>query len=359
MAPTQPGGGPPDMAAAIASARECAAEQRRRAARAESIATGYEAVRAGEPEPMRVLRARMAALHRAVQTRHLTSAVLFELYATRMAVSPGGRRHDFEPTFMSAVAASIGVGSAAATIRGQSPAAIVATASDAVGRAAHELEVALGEGPAITAMTEGVPVSAVGGSLPGRWPLYGPAVGELGVRAVIAVPLQPGITGLGALCGYSREPVLRDGALVAARRVADAVAYTVLIPGHPTPDVDLSASVLFSDSDYQAVVHQAAGMVSAQCGCGIAEAEDLLRARAFADGQPVEQVARAVLRGETRLSDSLGELLRNLTDPLLGAQTPRAYTRTVGPAEKLSAGLAATSRTPAAAHPSSDQTPGA
>jgi ANTAR domain len=302
MAPTQSSGGRPDRAAVIASAWERAAEQRRRAARAEVIAVGYEVVRAGESQNLRLLRARMAVLHRTVQTRHLTSAALFELYAKRMAASRG-RGQDFRPEFMSAVAAAIGVGSAAATMRGQSPAAVVATASDPIARAAHDLEVALGEGPAITAMTEGVPVSAVGGSLPGRWPLYGPAVGELGVRAVIAVPLRPASTGLGALCGYSREPVLREGVLADARRVAEAVGCTVLLaPGHPASDVDLSGLALFGESDYQAVVHQAAGMVSAQCGCGIDEAEDLLRARAFAGGQPVEQVARAVLRRETRLT---------------------------------------------------------
>ena len=249
-------------------------------------------------------------MHRKVQARHLTSAALLDVYAERMAASPGsGRGRDFRPAFMSAVAAAIGVGSAAATMRGQSLAAVVATASDAIAFAAHDLEVALGEGPAVSAMTEGVPVTAVGGSLPGRWPLYGPAVCELGVRAVIAVPLQPASTCLGALCGYSREPVLQDGALAAAGRVAEAVAYTVLLaPGHPVPDVDLPGSVLFGESDYQAVVHQAAGMVSAQCGCGIDEAEDLLRARAFADGQPAERLARAVLRHETRLGLSLGEL---------------------------------------------------
>ena len=310
MAPTQSSGGPPDKAAAIASARESAAEQRRRAARAAAIVATCEEVHVGEPELVGLARTRVAALHRRVQTRHLTAAALFDLYAERMAASLGGARgQDFRPAFMSAVAAAIGVGSATATMHGQSPAAVVATASDAVARAAHDLEVALGEGPAITAMTEGVPVSAVGGSLPGRWPLYGPAVGELGVRAVIAVPLRSASTGLGALCGYSREPVLSDGALTNARQVAEAVASTMLLaPGHPAPDVGLPGLVLFGESDYQAVVHQAAGMVSAQCDCGIDEAEDLLRARAFADGQPVEQVARAVLRRETRLDLSLAGL---------------------------------------------------
>jgi hypothetical protein len=48
----------------------------------------------------------------------------------------------------------------------------------------------------------------------------------------------------------------------------------------------------FGEADVAAVVHQAAGMVSQQCGCGIADALALLRARAFSAGRrhPRKQV---------------------------------------------------------------------
>jgi len=42
-------------------------------------------------------------------------------------------------------------------------------------------------------------------------------------------------------------------------------------------------------------------MVSAHCRCGIDDALALLRARAFADSQPVEQVAHAVVHYGLRL----------------------------------------------------------
>ena len=54
-------------------------------------------------------------------------------------------------------------------------------------------------------------------------------------------------------------------------------------------------------ADDQAVVHQAAGMVSAHCHCSTGDALALLRARAFADGQPVGQVAHAVVHHGLRL----------------------------------------------------------
>ena len=302
MVGSGPGSGPsPDEAAAvIARLRERVAEERRRAVRAAEIAALYEEQAAAGPEHLRSLRTRMAVLHWQMQTRHRTSAALHEVHAIRMEAWADGRGPAFRPVFMSAVAAAMGVGSAAATLRGRRQAAVVTAASDALARAAHDLEVALGEGPAVTAMTAGVHVSAVGGSLPDRWPLYGPAIGELGVRAVVAVPLRHASSCIGTLCAYSPEPVLPDGVAAAAGRVADAVTHTMLLPD-PTGDGDVRDVPLLAEIDYQAIVHQAAGMAAVQFGCAIDDAEHLIRARAFADGRPVEEVALSVLRRETRL----------------------------------------------------------
>jgi len=304
MVPSGPTGVPPaeDAAAVIAGLWERVALEWWRAARAETIAARCETQSAAGPEHLRSLRARMAVLHRQMQTRHRTSAALHEAHAFRMQAWADGRGPAYQPVFMSAVAATMGVGSAAATLYGRRPAAVVTAASDALARAAHDLEIVLGEGPAVTAMTAGVPVSAVGDSLPDRWPLYGPAIGELGVRAVVAVPLRHASGCLGTLCAYSPEPVLPDSVVAAAGRVADAVTHTMLLPPPDlTADGDVRDVPMFGEMDYQSVVHQAAGMAAVQFGCGIDDAERLIRARAFADGRPVEEVALSVLRRETRL----------------------------------------------------------
>ena len=86
-----------------------------RAARAEAIAARCEAQSAAGPEHLRSLRARMAVLHRQMQTRHRTSAALHEAHAVRMHAWADGRGPALQPVFMSAVAAAMGVGSAAAT----------------------------------------------------------------------------------------------------------------------------------------------------------------------------------------------------------------------------------------------------
>ncbi len=291
-----------DARAVVFSLMRRVIEERRRAARAAGIAASYEARSADRPEHLRALRVRMASLYRRTEERHRASAALHELHAARMTAWLNGERgQGLQPVFMSAVAAAIGVSSATATVRGRRPAAVVAASSDATARAAHDLEVTLGEGPAVAAVAERTLIRADGPFLAERWPLYGPAVEELGVHAVIGIPLQLSTACFGALCVYETEPVIRDEVAAATGRIADVLTHTVLLPpeglgfgGYPEP-------LLFSEADYQAVVHQAAGVVAVRCGCGIDDAEALLRARAFADGQPVEDIARSVLRGETRL----------------------------------------------------------
>lgn len=279
-----------------AGLRRSAADEHRRAARAAAAALRHEAGRADGPASLRELRTRLAALHRKTEERHQASAALHEMYAARVEswLAEGSDRVG-RPPFMSAVAGAIGVSSATATVHGRHPSAVLAAASDVTARAAHDLEAALGEGPGMTAMAEDAPVRAGGRDLRERWPLYGPAVAELGVRAVAAVPLRVSASCLGALCVYCTEPAISDAVAAATGRFADALTHTVLLRGRACADG------LFGEADDQAEVHQAAGMVAVRCGCGIQDAQALLRARAFADGQPVALVARGMLHGETRL----------------------------------------------------------
>lgn len=54
---------------------------------------------------------------------------------------------------------------------------------------------------------------------------------------------------------------------------------------------------------YRAEVHQATGMVSVQLGVSLAEALVRLRARAYADGRPIAQVAADVVGRRLRFED--------------------------------------------------------
>lgn len=245
---------------------------------------------------------RIAAVQREVQERHLTSARLQDQYADRLcgwlrcAGEPERR-----PVFMDAVASAIGVRSVTVILLGTQRNEAVIAASDAIARAAHDLEFVLGEGPAHSAVAHGQPVQVADMTRCDRWPRYGPEVVRLGVRGVLAVPVQPAAR-LGAVCAYDSEPAIGEKAAVAADAIADALPLILSHAAHDRgPGDGVPPLPLFGEADFPAVIHQAAGMVSQQCGCTVTDAFALLRARAFSAGRPAAEIAAGVLRGELRL----------------------------------------------------------
>jgi hypothetical protein len=288
-----------DVRAQVARLRRRAAGARQRAAGAGAMAARCEQQAALLPEALSQACLRVAAVQRQTQARHLASAALQDRYAGHMEtwLARSGEPEQ-RPVFIDAVAAAIGLPSAAVILFGAQRGEAVVAASDATARAAHDCEFVLGGGPAHLALARGQTVQAAGTALCGRWPQYGPAVARLGVQAVIAVPLQPP-AGLGVVCTYDSQPAISDQAAMAAGKVADALPLTLSQaalgsrPGDGIPELPL-----FGEADFPAVVHQAAGMVSQQCRCGISDAMALLRARAFSTGRPAEEVAAGVVRGD-------------------------------------------------------------
>jgi len=291
-----------DIAARVAGLRRRAAEARRRAASAEEAAARFGEQAALVPAPFGQACLRAAALQRRVQACLAGSARSQEHSADSMGAArqwrgdPGRR-----PVFMDAVAAAIGMRSAAIVLFGAGRWEALVAASDETARAAHDLEFVLGEGPAHLAVAQGQAVQVAGAALCDRWPQYGPAVGGLGVRAVIAVPLQPP-AGLGAVCAYDNQPAVSRDVARAAARVADALPLTLAHTARVSRRADGAALALLGEAGFPAMVHRAAGMVSQQRGCEIADALALLRARAFSTGRPAEEIAVGVLRGDLRLS---------------------------------------------------------
>jgi hypothetical protein len=237
----------------------------------------------------------MRDLHLRVQARHLLSAELHELLAGQLEGQHRGQGAG--QALMTTVADRLGAASAAAALGGGRHAAVVA-ASDEVARAAHDLELVFAEGPA-TEAADGAFVSASGRALLDRWPRYGPAAAELGIRAVCAAPLRPADVGLGALCAY--DPAAESWTAAATRLMSEALSELLTsVPGLPGLEPDLSFFGSTRTFDHDAVVHQAVGILSVQCSCELDEAADLLAARAFADGRPLPEVAMRVLAGDDR-----------------------------------------------------------
>ncbi len=178
----------------------------------------------------------------------------------------------------------------------------VLSTSDAEARRLEELQLTLGEGPALEALrTEtAVLVEDLSIALEPRWPVFAEAVGEHPSTfvAVLAVPLSTPGGPLGVLDLYRRTAGDVDGALVEdAHVIAHAVAL-LLVDAHLT-DADGPGLQMWSGED--ALIHQATGMLVAQLGVNPQDALARLRGYAFAQSQTVQQIARAVLDRSLRL----------------------------------------------------------
>ena len=246
---------------------------------------------------------RLTEVYLRAEARHRMSAELHDLIATRM--DEGQNRPTGPsalPVVMQVVAARLRAASAVVALSGRHQPVALTAASNAMARRAHDLELVLAEGPA-TEAGRGSVVMAAGPALLNRWPQYGPAAAELGILGVSAAPLGTRDAVVGALCAYDATPPTgRARAATAIRMMADALTQVLLGVVDPAdPDGQLRILDYLDGSDFQSVVHQAAGMVSVQCGCQIDDALEVLAARAFAEGRPVRDIALEVLGGRTVL----------------------------------------------------------
>jgi hypothetical protein len=173
-------------------------------------------------------------------------------------------------------------------------------ASDGAARI-EQLQLTLGEGPGVDAYKDGRPVLIDDlAEAATRWVNFAPAAQELGVRAVYAFPLQLGAARFGVLSMYAGDsdpPV--DGKLGDLTTLAALVTDAVLAMQSGVGGEELSWS-LSNAAEHRAVVGQATGMILMQLDCSAFDALARLRAKAFADGVAVDEVARMVVERELR-----------------------------------------------------------
>ena len=164
-----------------------------------------------------------------------------------------------------------------------------------------ELQLVLGQGPAVEAYGRGRPVLVADlDEAVSRWPEFTSTALEAGVRAVFAFPLQVGVVLLGVLCLFRDQAgALGDPGFADAMVAGDLVTELVLAMQAQAPPGPL-AGALDALFEPRVVVHQATGRISAQLKVGVDEALVRLRAFAFALDQPLEDLARQVVDGTVR-----------------------------------------------------------
>ncbi|MFF4803156.1 GAF and ANTAR domain-containing protein [Streptomyces sp. NPDC001351] len=189
-------------------------------------------------------------------------------------------------------------------------------ASDSTAARLAETQYTLGDGPCQSAIERAAAVLAddlTKAPDAGRWPVFAHEAVELGVRAVFSLPLGLGGATIGTLDLYRHTPgALSSRDLRIALWARDAVTFA-LMNLHAGYDGDERASeegvaswMEASEADHSEV-YQAVGMVMVQLNLAAEQALDRMRARAFAQGRTVTEVAHDILVRALRLgSESEG-----------------------------------------------------
>lgn len=180
--------------------------------------------------------------------------------------------------------------------------------SGAPARAYDELQFTLGEGPCLDSVTHRAPVLVVDLAAPDehRWPVYGPAMLDLQIRGVYAMPVVVAGEYVGALDFFRARPGRLDEEHFAGAVVAAEMAGVPLLD---LLDADLQAAANDPGTNAWAELHtlsraevgQATGMLVAQLDIEPAEALLRLRAHAYATGRSTTDVARDILDRRLRL----------------------------------------------------------
>ncbi|MFJ2771180.1 GAF and ANTAR domain-containing protein [Streptomyces sp. NPDC087300] len=196
------------------------------------------------------------------------------------------------------------IGGASVSITASSSVRTLWYASDDTSARLAETQYTLGDGPCQSALDLGAPVLAgdlTQGPDARKWPVFAVQAVGLGVLATFSLPLGSGALAIGTLDLYrTTTGALSPRELGIAMMIKDAVTFAVLnlSNGHPeSADADgggVASWVEAAEAD-RTEVHQAVGMVMIQLGTDPEKALDYLRARAFAQGQTVSEVAQDVI----------------------------------------------------------------
>jgi hypothetical protein len=202
-----------------------------------------------------------------------------------------------------AAAARLPVSGVAVSVHSGRVVSEVLCAIGPLSRELEELQLTVGEGPSLQVLAGGpsVLVSELDSAeQQARWPLFAAAAVEAGVRALFALPLRLGAIRVGVFVLSSDRPGWLPAEDLAEAWVFAEFALRLVLDGLAGVDSQGGDPLVDWLSDSRPEIHQATGMISVQLGVGIAEAFSRLRARAFAQGRPLSELAADIVARRQR-----------------------------------------------------------
>jgi hypothetical protein len=186
--------------------------------------------------------------------------------------------------------------------------------TDAISEHLSELQLTLGEGPSLDALTTGGPVLASDlgtAAAASRWPAFAPAADAAGSAAIFAFPLRIGAIRSGVLSLYRARPgPLSAVQLGDALIFADTATLLLLEAQNQTTGASAAGSGPSGQPEnlalHRAEIDQATGMLTEQLSTGIADAFVRLRAYAYGNDLRLTDVARDIVSRRLRLHPEPG-----------------------------------------------------
>ena len=183
------------------------------------------------------------------------------------------------------------------------PAGVLGSAGQCA-RTLTDAEFDLGEGPAFesTRTDRPVHVDSINVKSTAAWPVVGSLIEQAGISAVSTFPLRLGAIRLGVVHVLRIGPGrLSDESFATARLLADLMTDAVLFlqAGLVKAEFDDLLSAAGRD---RLRVHQATGMIAEMLKCSMPDALARMRARAYAEGIPLFDLATQVIAREVEFS---------------------------------------------------------
>jgi GAF domain-containing protein/ANTAR domain-containing protein len=173
---------------------------------------------------------------------------------------------------------------------------------------AEQLQFTVGEGPCLDTLHTRNPVQADRETMRRRWPVfYDQLVTGTPFRSIIAVPLTVSVGVVGALDLYFHDPHGAHrldiiDAVVVANQISSLLRCDSTDDPKP-PGREPSASMYGPTAQQRMRVWVASGVLMAHSKITGPDAMTLLRAYAYAEGKPIDDVADALIAGTAPIED--------------------------------------------------------
>lgn len=171
---------------------------------------------------------------------------------------------------------------------------------------ADTLQYELEQGPCLSAWASGHPVDIADVRTDLRWPEWGLAAGELGLRSCISVPLLSGDLAFGAIKIYWANPKAASHRLIRLLELFAAQASIFLVNVQARERGKMLSEQLKSTLMQRDIISTATGIIMASRGVNHHDAMLHLMTKSLNENRPLQEVAEKIIESRPGLDQDRG-----------------------------------------------------